>query len=164
MSTKLTKYQNSPECFSVFIQKVVTSQTLISWSEKVSKVEKFTLHSFSLSAISAIKRKRGIMGKKYVKGFILEPILLPLGQISKMSSLCIYYFRIGGSYCLPPTLETKGLLARSCGVPVGRRSGGRLAMTLVATINVIIFFIFYFLFFSVVYFSHRRSARIKKLI
>jgi len=31
-------------------------------------------------------------------------------------------------------------LARACGVPVGRRSGGRLAMTLVATINVIIFF------------------------
>ena len=47
------------------------------------------------------------------------------------------------------------------GVPVGRRLGGRLAMTLVATINVIIFFLF---FFPVVYFSHRRSARIKKLI
>merc|ERR1712013_219150 len=31
-------------------------------------------------------------------------------------------------------------LVRACGVPVGRRSGGRLAMTLVATINVIIFF------------------------
>merc|ERR1712013_330460 len=30
-------------------------------------------------------------------------------------------------------------LVRACGVPVGRRSGGRLAMTLVATINVIIF-------------------------
>ena len=31
-------------------------------------------------------------------------------------------------------------LARACGVPVGRCSGGRLAMTLVATINDIIFF------------------------
>ena len=30
-------------------------------------------------------------------------------------------------------------LARACGVPVGRRSGGRLATTLVDTINVIIF-------------------------
>ena len=29
-------------------------------------------------------------------------------------------------------------LARACGVPVGRRSGGRLATKLVATINVII--------------------------
>ena len=57
------------------------------------------------------------------------------------------------------------VLARACGVPVGRRSGGRLAMTLVASINVIIFFLFSFLFFfPVVYFSHRRSARIKKLI
>merc|ERR1711942_614120 len=41
-------------------------------------------------------------------------------------------------------------------------------MTLVATINIIIFFSFFsflfFLLFSVVYFSHRRSARIKKLI
>merc|ERR1712013_262122 len=59
-------------------------------------------------------------------------------------------------------------LVRACGVPVGRRSGGRLAMTLVATINVIIFFFFFLFFlfflFSVVYFSHRRSARIKKLI
>ena len=35
-------------------------------------------------------------------------------------------------------------LARACGVPVGRRSGGRLAMTLVATINVIIFFFSFF--------------------
>jgi len=57
------------------------------------------------------------------------------------------------------------LLARACGFPVGRRSGGRLATTLVATKNVIIFsFLFSFLFFPVVYFSHRRSARIKKLI
>ena len=48
-------------------------------------------------------------------------------------------------------------LARACGVPVGRRSGGRLVMTLVATINVIILFLFSFLFFfflfSVIYFS-----------
>ena len=56
-------------------------------------------------------------------------------------------------------LKTFSKLARVCGVPVGQRLGGRLATTLVATINVIIFS----LFFSVVYFSHRRSARIKKL-
>ena len=35
------------------------------------------------------------------------------------------------------------ILARACGVPVGRRSGGRLAMTLVA-INYIIFFLLVF--------------------
>ena len=40
------------------------------------------------------------------------------------------------------------LLARECGVPVGRRSDGRLAMTLVATINVIIFHFPFFPFFS----------------
>ena len=34
------------------------------------------------------------------------------------------------------------VLARACGVPGIRRSGGRLVMTLVATINVIIFFFF----------------------
>ena len=34
------------------------------------------------------------------------------------------------------------ILARAVGVPVGRRSGGRLATTLVATKNVIIFFFF----------------------
>ena len=33
----------------------------------------------------------------------------------------------------------KSQLARACGVPVGRRSGGRLATTLVATINDIFF-------------------------
>ena len=112
MSTKLTKYQiflYSHECFSVFIQKVVTSPTLISWSEKVSKVEKFTLHSFSLSAISAIKRKWGIMGKKYVQRFILEPILLPLGQISKMSSLSVYIISdLAGHIAFPLHLNQKG--------------------------------------------------------
>ena len=54
------------------------------------------------------------------------------------------------------------ILAQACGVPVGRRSGGRLVMTLVATKNDIIFFSFFL--FPVVYFSHRRSAPIKKLI
>ena len=34
------------------------------------------------------------------------------------------------------------ILARACGVPVCRRSGGRLAMMLVATINVLIFHLF----------------------
>ena len=38
-------------------------------------------------------------------------------------------------------------LARAVGVAVGRRSGGRLATTLVATKNVFIFFFFFFLFF-----------------
>ena len=48
-------------------------------------------------------------------------------------------------------------LARACGVPVGRCSGGRLAITLVATINVIIFFFFFFLFsFSFFFFLLRR--------
>ena len=37
----------------------------------------------------------------------------------------------------------KQILARVCGVPVGWRSGGRLASTLVATINVIIFSFFF---------------------
>ena len=35
------------------------------------------------------------------------------------------------------------ILAQACGVPVGRRLGGRLAMTLVVTINVIIFHYFF---------------------
>ena len=49
------------------------------------------------------------------------------------------------------------ILARAYGVPVGRRSGSRLATTLKATKNDIFFLSFF-------YFSHRRSARIKKLI
>ena len=70
--------------------------------------------------------------------------------------------------CLVWSLE---ILARAVGVAVGRRSGGRMATTLVATKNVFIFlFIFFFHhhffspLFSVATFSHRRSARIKKLI
>ena len=60
------------------------------------------------------------------------------------------------------TFELRFLfLARAVEVPVGWRSGSRLAMTLVATINDILLSIFSF--FSVVYFSHRGSARIKKL-
>ena len=54
------------------------------------------------------------------------------------------------------------LIGTSVGIAVGRRSGGRLATMLVATIFIIIFFPV--LFFSVVTFSHRRCARIKKLI
>ena len=50
------------------------------------------------------------------------------------------------------------VLARAFGVPVGRRSGGRLAMTLVATINVIIFFLFSFLFFFLFSFSSPSST------
>ena len=45
----------------------------------------------------------------------------------------------------------------SVGVAVGFHSGGRLATPLVAII-------FTFIFFPVITFSHRRSARIKKLI
>ena len=46
------------------------------------------------------------------------------------------------------TNSTTGkILAQACGIPVGRRSDGRLAMTLVATKNDIIFsFYFYILF------------------
>ena len=55
----------------------------------------------------------------------------------------------------------------SVGVAVGRRSGSRLATTLVDRYFhhsfLSLSFLFFF-FFSVVYFSHRRSARIKKLI
>ena len=43
--------------------------------------------------------------------------------------------------------QPKPFLARVCGIPVSQHSGGRLAMTLVATINVIIFSFFSFLFF-----------------
>ena len=45
---------------------------------------------------------------------------------------------------------TVSMLARAVGVPVGQRLGGRLAMALAATKNVIIFFSFFsfFLFFS----------------
>ena len=56
------------------------------------------------------------------------------------------------------------LLARVVGVPVRRRSGGQLAMTLVATISVIIFPFFLSTpppLFSVAYLSHRENARIK---
>ena len=49
------------------------------------------------------------------------------------------------------------------GVPVGRRSGGQLATTLVATKNMFIFFFSRF-FSSVVTFSHRKSARIKRKV
>ena len=61
------------------------------------------------------------------------------------------------------------LLGRSVGVPVGWRSGVRLVTTLVATISNIIFpFFLCFPVFSpyfspVGYFSHGRSAQIKKL-
>ena len=56
-----------------------------------------------------------------------------------------------------------GKLAGMVGIQVGRRSGGRLATTLVATINILIYFSPP-IFSSVVYFSHRRNARIKKHI
>ena len=51
-------------------------------------------------------------------------------------------------------------LAQVVGVPVGRRSGGQLATTQVATISNIIFFSLFspVTFFSVVYFSQRKSA------
>ena len=59
-------------------------------------------------------------------------------------------------------------LALAVGVPVGRRSGVRLATTLVATITLIIFRsplpVSTQFFSSVANFSHRRSAQIKKLI
>ena len=51
------------------------------------------------------------------------------------------------------------ILAQARAVPVGRRLGGRLAMMLVATISIILCHSF-----SVMTFSHRRSARFKKLI
>ena len=48
-------------------------------------------------------------------------------------------------------------LAQAVVVPVGRRSGSRLATTLVATKNDICFFTFFF-FFPVVYFSHKECS------
>ena len=60
-------------------------------------------------------------------------------------------------------LILKSILARVCGVPAGQCSGGQLTTMLVATNNDIIFFLFSFSF-PVVYFSNRRSARIKKLM
>ena len=53
----------------------------------------------------------------------------------------------------------KVILAQVVSVPVCQHLGGRLPMTLVATINDIIV-VFSFLF-SVIYFSHRRNAQIK---
>ena len=51
------------------------------------------------------------------------------------------------------------------GVPAGQHSGCRLATMLVATISIVIFFsVFSPRFSSVVYFSHRRSARIKLIL
>ena len=61
-------------------------------------------------------------------------LLLHIGQT------CIV-FNLGRSFYMSAAGGLSyTLLARACGVPVGRRSGGRLAMTLVAIINVIIFF------------------------
>ena len=63
------------------------------------------------------------------------------------------------------------ILTRAVSIQVGRRSGGRLAMTLVATISIITFFSFLFFpppspfppcFFFAVYFSHRRNALFEK--
>ena len=57
----------------------------------------------------------------------------------------------------PPTNpRTVNFLARVAGIPVSWCFGGRLAARLVATILEIIFLSFS----SVVYFSHRKSARI----
>ena len=53
-----------------------------------------------------------------------------------------------GDLCNTWTLPIILLLARAVGVAVGRRSGGRLATTLVATKNVFIFFLFFFFTFS----------------
>ena len=62
--------------------------------------------------------------------FFLEGWLLKLLKISDL--------RIGRM----PGLNI-AILAQAVGVPVGRCSGGQLAMLLVATINVIIFSIFF---------------------
>ena len=58
------------------------------------------------------------------------------------------------------------LFGTSVVVEIGRRSGGRLATTLVDRYfhHSFLFLFFLVFFFSVVYFSHRRNARIQKLI
>ena len=58
------------------------------------------------------------------------------------------------------TIDTYILRVKVIGTSVSQYSGGRLATTLVATIDAIS----PTFFFSVIYFSQRRSARIKKLI
>ena len=91
------------------------------------------------------------------KNHILQLILYDKGVVSS------YQIRL----ILPSVAETQPKmyqrwcnlqLARAVGVAVGRRSGERLATTIVATIFIIIFF------FPVVNFSHRRSAQIKNFI
>ena len=56
------------------------------------------------------------------------------------------------------------LLARAAGVAVGRLQAVDWQRRLWTTIFIIIFHHFFHFFFSVATFSHRRSARIKKLI
>ena len=58
------------------------------------------------------------------------------------------------------TIDTYISRVKVIGTSVSQYSGGRLATTLVATIDAIS----PTFFFSVIYFSQRRSARIKKLI
>ena len=109
--------------------------------------------------------------------FIKRPIInIIIIRVNKLSSrldsitvtLFIFYWHERSALQSVAVRRSTGndvsgpLFARAGGVPVSRRSGGRLATTSVATIFIIIFpprFLF-----SVVTFSHRRSARIKKLI
>ena len=72
----------------------------------------------------------------------------------------LLYWSSGGQANTNNTRQKNWLLARAVGVEVGRHSGSRLATMLVVTISVVISP----LFFSVVYFSHRGIARIKKPI
>ena len=69
----------------------------------------------------------------------------------KLPQLCNHSHQQHRSLSAPSHLAGSAtkvkILARACGVPVGRRSGGRLATTLVVTINVIIFFLFFLFFF-----------------
>ena len=84
--------------------------------------------------------------------FIVMVRLLPCHFFASVNSFLVFNLVILG--CT--------FLARACGVPVGRCSGGRLATALVATKKTLFFFLFFS--FPVVYFSHRRSAWIKILI
>ena len=89
--------------------------------------------------------------------------LLILEKFSALSSknYCHTQIRFRESRLMVAAIKEWRMVAQACGVPVGQCSGGRLATTLVATINNIIFFLsFYFLRCLL---SHR-SARIKKLV
>ena len=114
-------------------------------SPSMAIIQCFILHVYSSSSMIP----PGVVHLSYLHP--LRHLIQPLHHLSPANTIMSHttYNRI---YLLS---------GATIGVPVGQRSGGQLTTMLVATtINVIIFFHF----FSVATSSHRRSARIKKLI